>query len=378
LAHDLTSTDFSRILLIKPTALGDVVHTIPVLAKLRRRYPAARIDWLITPQNAELVSAHPALSGIVEFRRRVAGRSAWRGAREYLRLLATLRQNRYDLVIDLQGLLRSAIFTAAAGAPVRIGFDRPVPHAAKAAEGAPRLRHGWSGARELSWLAYNHRLPIETLQVHAIDRYLWLGKLLGFDDSPPDLTLHLPPEKEVVTRELRAATPLAGRPFAVIAPGTMWETKHWRLEGFAEIAGRLQDRGLAVAITGTAGEATLCRQIAEAAPGSVDLSGKTSPAVLAALLREARLCVTNDSGAMHLAVSAGTLVVAIFGPTDPVAVGPYGQAENVVRAGLPCSPCNIRRLRDCPFDLACMRQVTADQVREKVERILSRKDAVPA
>lgn len=370
LAQDLTRADFSRILLIKPTALGDVVHTVPVLVKLRRRFPSAQIDWLITPQNGELVSAHPALSSIVEFRRRAAGRTSWQATRSYLGLLATIRQNRYDLAIDLQGLLRSAIFTIATGATVRIGFDRPIP-TANAGSVTPKPRHGWSGARELSWLAYNHRLRIETLQVHAVDRYLWLGKLLGFDDAPPELALHLPPEKEAVAREIRATTSLAGQPFAVVAPGTMWETKHWSADGFAEVTRRLLARGLAVAVSGTPAEERLCQQIVDAAPGAVNLSGKTSPAVLAALLREAQLCLTNDSGAMHLTVAVGTPVVAVFGPTDPVAVGPYGQPENVVRAGLPCSPCNIRRVRECPFDLACMRQVSPDQVWEKAERILA-------
>lgn len=370
LAHDLTRAEFSRILLIKPTALGDVVHTVPVLAKLRRRFPQAQIDWLITPENAELVRMHPALSKTVIFDRRGFQRERLQAVRKAAALLRELRRARYELVIDLHGQLRSAFFTLATRAPVRIGFDRPIRRVADPVSGRAPLRHGWAGARELSWLAYNQRIRIPTLNVHAIERYLWLGEILGFDDGPLEPALHLPVEAEARARELREQAPLQGREFAVIAPGTMWETKHWRVEGFAEIARRLGERGLAVVLAGTGKDAGLCARIATATPLALDLAGMTTPAELAALLRTARVCVTNDSGAMHLAVAMGTRVTAIFGPTDPVQVGPYGQAENVVRAGVDCSPCNLRRLSQCPYELKCMGEVSAEMVWEKVARVL--------
>jgi lipopolysaccharide heptosyltransferase I len=372
LAQDLTRAKFSRILLIKPTALGDVVHTVPVLAKLRRRFPQAQIDWLITPENAELVRAHPALSSVVLFDRRGFQRERWQALRKIGAMLASLRRARYELVIDLHGQLRSAFFTLATAAPVRIGFDRPIPRTVDPAGGRPPLRHGWAGARELSWLAYNRRIPIPTLNVHAIERYLWLGEMLGFDPGPIEPALHLPAEAKARAAELRQQGPLQGREFAVIAPGTMWETKHWRVEGFAEIARRLGERGIAVALAGTGKDAGLCAQIAAATPLALDLSGKTTPAELAALLRTAAVCVTNDSGAMHLAVAMGTPVTAVFGPTDPVQVGPYGQAENVVRAGVECSPCNLRRLAQCPYGLRCMQEVSPEMVWEKLARIVIR------
>src|SRR5438876_10231572 len=124
----LASRQFERILLIKPSAFGDVLHTLPVLVKLRARYPAARIDWLITPENAELVSYHPALSNIVLFARRDYTR--WNrvlaAGAGLLKLVNELQSAQYDLAIDLHGQLRSAFFALASGAPVRIGFDRPL------------------------------------------------------------------------------------------------------------------------------------------------------------------------------------------------------------------------------------------------------------
>src|SRR6184192_1380847 len=195
----LQSAEFSRILLIKLSGLGDVAHTLPVLAKLRARYPRARIDWLITPEHAEIVRCHPALSNVVLFARRDFSKRGrkWRALLAFFDLLKQIRRAKYDLIIDMHGQVRSAFFALISGARVRIGFDRPVKRtltvsAEHALKNVPS--HGWRGAREGSWLAYTHRIAIPTLDVHAIDRYLWVGELLGFDADPPDLTIHLPPE----------------------------------------------------------------------------------------------------------------------------------------------------------------------------------------
>ena len=358
---------------------------MPVLAKLRARYPAARIDWLVTPENAELVRCHPALTNTVIFSRRElakAGRS-WRSTRELFAFLKKLREPRYDLVIDLHGQLRSAFFSLVTGAPVRIGFDRPVPQPAHSTEySASRAlqnhpTHGWRGAREGSWLAYTHRIPIPTLEIHALERYLWLAPMLGLDASPPDQTLHLPPEAVRNADTLLAANP-ASKPLAILAPGTMWETKHWTPEGFAKVAAELSRDGFSVLLAGSPRERNLCQTIAAAAPGLFDFSGKTTPAELAALIARAAICVSNDSGAMHLAAALRVPVVSIFGPTNPLHVGPYGQPENVVRRDdLDCSPCNFRRLSQCPHGHACMRGLPADAVLERVRAILT-KTKLPA
>jgi heptosyltransferase-1 len=363
-ASGLQSVDFPRILLIKLSGLGDVVHTLPVLVKLRARYPTARIDWLITPENAEIVRCHPALSNVVLFERGDFSKRGrrWHAVLAFLDLLKQIRRAKYDLVIDLHSQARSAFLALVSGARVRIGFDRPVQNIS---------RHGWRGAREGSWIAYTHRIPIPTLDVHAIDRYLWLGPLLGFDDHPPDLTIHLSSQTaRDVQRLLEEQGVPASKALVVLVPGTIWETKHWTIEGFAAVARQFLNDGFAVALAGTKRDQARCRQIAAAAPGACDLSGKTTPAELAALIRRAEICVTNDSGAMHLAASLGTPMVGVFGPTNPVRIGPYQRPESVVRLDLPCSPCNYRRLSQCPFDHACMKQLTSAMVVERVRRIL--------
>lgn len=348
--HSIATQPFKRILLIKPSAVGDVVHTLPVLVKLRQRYPEAQIDWLITPENADLVRHHPALSNVVLFdRRRLArfGRN-WSATTGLFRLLSQIRRERYELVVDLHGQLRSAMFTLASGAPYRVGFER---------------------TREGAWVSYSHRIPLPTMEAHAVDRYLWLGQVLGFDASAPDFTIHLPEmAEENVTRLLSKHRQL-GRPLAVLVPGTVWETKHWRSEGFAEVARELLGRGYAVVLAGSPKDRPRCQQAAELASGACDLSGKTTLAEMIALIRRAALCVTNDSGSMHIAVALDKPVVSIFGPTNPLRTGPYGRPLAVVQADIECSPCYLRKLSRCPHNHLCMREVTSAMVLDRLVRL---------
>jgi lipopolysaccharide heptosyltransferase I len=341
----LRTRQFKRILLVKPSAFGDVLHTIPVLVKLRERYPSARIDWLITPENSDLVRCHPALSNAVLFARKDLewiGRS-WSATIGIFRLLHQLWSTRYDLVIDMHGQFRSAVLTLAAGAGVRIGFDRPLREkGAEKDRPAEAYRHGWTGAREGSWMAYTHRISIPTLEAHAVDRYLWLRPMLGLSDSPPDFRIHVPPEAESSAADMLGTCGLSTRPFAAIFPGTIWPTKHWHVEGFAAVARYLLRTGWPVVLCGGPADCERSRHVADACPDVVDLTGKTTIGEIVAVVRRAAVCVTNDSGPMHLAVSLDRPVVSVFGPTDAIWIGPYGRPDSVVRANLPCSPCYLR------------------------------------
>ena len=350
--QSIASQSFQRILLIKPSAVGDVVHTLPVLVKLRQRYPDAQIDWLIRPEIADLVRFHPALSNVVLFDRRGLARFGrnWSATVGLFRLLNQIRRERYELVVDLHGQLRSAMFTLASRAPYRVGFER---------------------TREGAWVSYSHRIPLPTMEAHAADRYLWLGQVLGFDAAGADFTIHLPQAADEGAARLLAEQRLLGRPLAVLVPGTVWETKHWRIEGFAEVARRLQARGYGVALAGSSKDRPRCRLVAEAAPGVGDLSGKTTLAEMIALVRRAALCVTNDSGSMHIAVALGRPVVSVFGPTNPLRTGPYGRPLAVVRAEVECSPCYLRKLSRCPHDHLCMQQVTSAMVLDRLAQLQS-------
>jgi heptosyltransferase-1 len=371
---ELRSRDFRKILLIKLSAVGDVIHTIPVLNKLRRRYPSAQLDWLVTPAIAELLRHNPAITNVIEFAREDWSRP-WTPAPfvSYTRLAAKLRANAYDLVVDMHGQFRTAVFALATGAPVRIGFDRP---RARVWDASPRTfsaearKHAWQGAREGSWLAYTDHIPVPTLDLHAVDRYLSVGPILGFEEGPPDFSFPIPPAASANIESLLRRHDIAGAPLVVMAPGTIWETKHWGTDKFAEVARHFLQKGFAVALMGSRRERAICEEVARLAPGSVDVAGETTLTELAALVRRSAISVTNDSGPMHLAVALGRPVVSVFGPTDPIWIGPYGRADAVLQAGVPCSPCLLRQLSRCRHDHVCMENVSARAVIERMEHVL--------
>jgi heptosyltransferase I len=375
LTADLKKRDFRRILLIKLSAVGDVVQTIPLLNALRRRYPSAQIDWLVTPAIADLLRHNPAISNVIEF-----AREDWSRPRtptpyvNYARLASKLRASMYDLVLDVHGQFRTAVFVLASGAPVRIGFDRPRKGVWDA---SPRhfpeeaRKHAWQGAREGSWLAYTHHIPVPTLDIHAVDRYLSVGPMLGLEAGPPDFSFPIPPAASESVDALLRDRALAGAPLLLMAPGTIWETKHWGTEKFAEVARHFLHRGFAVALMGSRRERVVCEEVARLAPGAVDIAGETTLTELAALIRRSTISVTNDSGPMHFAVALGRPVVSIFGPTDPIWIGPYGRAGAVLRAGVPCSPCLLRQLSRCRFGHVCMENVSARAVIERMEDVIN-------
>ena len=372
---DLTSREFRKILLIKLSAVGDVVHTIPVLNKLRRRYPLAQLDWLVTPAIAELLRHHPAITNIIEFERE-AWSKPWRlePFASYLRLASRLRAAAYDLVVDMHGQFRTAALTLATGAPARIGFDRP---RAGVWDASPRKfpeqarKHAWQGAREGSWLAYTNHIPVPTLDLHAVDRYLNVGPILGLDREPADFSFPIPQSAVSQVETLLAQHGANRAEIVIMAPGTIWETKQWGSEKFAQVAAHFLSKGLAVILIGSQRERVVCEEVAALSPGAIDLAGRTALSELAALIRRSAISVTNDSGPMHLAVALDRPVVSIFGPTDPVWIGPYRRANAVLHADLECSPCYLRRLKHCHHGHACMHNVSAPAVIERAERILS-------
>jgi lipopolysaccharide heptosyltransferase I len=371
---DLRDRDFRKILLIKLSAVGDVVHTIPVLNKLRRRYPAAQLDWLLTPAIAELLRHNPAISNVIEFAREDWSAPWLAPFVSYGRLALELRRTGYDLVVDMHGQLRTAIFALATGAPVRIGFDRP---RARVWDASPRKfskearKHAWQGAREGSWIAYTHHIAVPSLDVHAVDRYLSVGPLLGLAEGPPDFSFPIPPAANAQIDALLRRHGIGGSGLVTMAPGTIWETKHWGSDKFAEVARHFLRKGFAVALMGTRRERAVCEEVARLAPGAVNVAGETTLTELAALIRRSAISVTNDSGPMHLAVALDRpVVVSVFGPTDPVWIGPYGHDNAVLRSGEPCSPCFLRQLSRCHYGHACMHNVSAAAVIERAESIL--------
>ena len=385
----LADRSFKRILLVKLSSIGDVIHTIPLLNALRRRYPAARIDWLSKPTPAEFLRDLPALDQVLLYgeNQTEAPQYNWDGVTHFARLirdhrflamLSRLRAARYDLVIDMQGQLRSGFVSMVTGAPVRIGFDRPRKEVWEAeARTLPpgAMKRSWKGAREGSWLAYTHRVRLPTLAIHAIDRYLLVGDLLGFEREAPDFSIPVRAQAEERVDATLAGTRRGdGKPPIVMTPGSLWETKRWRPEGFAAVARHFIAKGYPVLIDGAANQAGNAGASPRRPRGAVVLAGLTSLAELAALIRRSAFVVTNDSAPLHLATALGRPVVAMFGPTNPVWFGPYRRPGALVRAGVACSPCNLRDLARCPHDHACMRDIKPERVIAAIEAQLAAAD----
>jgi lipopolysaccharide heptosyltransferase I len=326
-----------RILIIKPSSLGDVVHALPVLKPLRRRWPEARISWLVERAFAGLLEGLRGLDEVIPFEKERFRQAWWKpwAAAELVRFVRRLPREGFDVVIDLQGLLRSGVLARLTGAAVRIGF---------------------ANARELAWVFYTHRVPIETMEQHAVDRYLKVAAALGCEGATAEFEF---PVSEEDRRHIDGLIPREMR-FAVLMPGANWKSKRWPVERFAELAGALRRRfGLESVVAGGGDEAKDAQRVG----GAVNLAGKTTLRQLVALLERAELVIANDSGPMHIAAALGRPLVAIYGPTNPLRTGPYGRVDSVVRAEVSCAPCYRRRCwgRRCMWEVGVEAVLAAAQ-----------------
>lgn len=303
----------SRILIIKPSAIGDVVHGLPILNLLRTTYPQATIDWLVTPACAGILDGHPQLNDVIHFDRKRLG-GAWKNRevrRELVAFGKRLRDAKYDVVLDLQGLFRSGWMAWKTRAPIRIGFRK---------------------AREFAPVFYTHRVDVGSAEQHAIERYLSIVELLGCPRGPVKYVF---PHDDADKVHSHTLVP-PGIKFAVLLPGTNWVTKRWPVEHFAALVKPLEVRfGLKTVVAGGPYEASIAGQIG----ATYDVTTKTTLRQLVALLERASVVIANDSGPMHIATALGKPLVTMFGPTNPVRTGPFERMDSVVRVGLPCSPC---------------------------------------
>lgn len=333
-----------RLLLIKLSSFGDVIHALPALEALRQGHPRAEITWLVEEAFAPLLLGHPALDRVWAVPRVRPGRpGAWRELGRLLAVVRRVRQERFDAVLDLQGLLKSAFWVAMAKSPRKVGYD---------------------GTRELSYLALTERLPPYDPEAHAVWRSLALARHLGAPAGPPRFRLeHLGRAPEGARGLLDSGD------WVVLHPGARWASKLWPVAHWAGLAAALRRRGLRVALTGSGADRGLTQAIAaEAGGGILDLAGRTGLGELAWVLRQARLMVTVDTGPMHLAAALGTPAAALFGPTAPWRTGPFGPGHVVLRRDLPCSPCFRRR---CP-EPRCLRELHPEEVLGAVAKVLSR------
>jgi len=335
-ANENGAPRWRKLLIVKPTSLGDVVQSLCVPCALKRAFPDRFVGFLVSDALAELLEGHPCIDEVVPFPyRRLKSGSVFGAFRE---LRARLRPGGWDVAADLQGLARSGIAAWLSGAPLRVGY---------------------SDAREFSRLAYTHRIASDRLAEHAVERYMKIAAFLGADTAPVEFGLSA--DEEDKERFLAAA---GGEPPVVLVPGARWETKRWPAPFFAELGRELHRRtGRRIVLLGSAAEAGLCAETARAiGPAALDISGRTTLSGLKAALAAAALVVSNDSGPMHLAAALGTPTVSIFGPTSPERVAPWGQERFVVRSGLDCAGCYRRKCHTMPPP--CLASIEPERVFE--------------
>ncbi len=338
-----------NILIVKLSAIGDVIHTLPSLNALRRLYPDAHITWVVEEEAADLVVNHPQLDRVIIFRRKSwinkikAGqfRQALRDARLFL---ARLHSRRYDLVVDFHGLFKSSIIVCLSRGKRKLGYD------------------SW---QELTRLFLNDRIP-EDMNKHAVDRYLDFPRHLGGEIGKPEFILPIAPAAIAKSRAILDLYHLEAKRYIAVNPVALWDTKLWDDQKFAELADAIAQRmNIPVVFTGRDKE-SLDKITSKMATKGINIGGQTTLPELACIYQDALAVITTDSGPMHLAAAVGTPVIALFGPTDPARTGPYGANHIIVSAGLSCSPCFLKK---CPTR-KCMEDIMPEQVLEAVEKLV--------
>jgi len=343
-----------NILIIKPSSFGDIIQALPVAARLRESLPGANICWLINSQYSRLLEENPCVDRLILFPRHLwkpAGTLA-RATASFISLCRGLYGGGFDAVLDLQGLLRSAAFTAATVSPTRAGF---------------------ANAREGASLLYNVKVRVPDPEMHAVEKYLLVPAALGCAGRGISFPLGTGKAQREWAARLLAGLPHRGRaPRVGLSVTARWKSKRWPLGYFAALGDRAASSGAAViAIGAFAGEGGGAARLMESQALAVD--GVADPLKMAALLEGLDVLVTNDSGPMHLAAAVGTPVVALFGPTNPRRTGPWGPAHRVVCAPVPCRPCYRR---ECEREVPCMASIGVEQVWAEVETVLRETDKV--
>lgn len=323
-------------LIVRLGALGDVVHAIPVVAALRAAHPDARIGWLVHPRFAPLLELVEGVDAVHPLDRRTGAR-----------VLRAVRATRYDVCLDLQGLLKSAAIARLSGARRILGFARPLLR-----EPAAVLAYTESGGEGGG---------------HVIDKNLSLLGLLGIAERRRRFPLRIP-DTPVVACTRRILGIGGADPFAIVNPGAAWPNKRWPAERFGDLARRVRDSaGLRSAVVWGPDEASLAASVVRASDGAAHMAPQSTMVELLALARAAAVVVSGDTGPLHLAAAAGTPVVGLYGPTPAGRNGPWDPADVAVSSHDACA-CAFKRR--CTAPAWCLARVTVDVVAEAVARRL--------
>ena len=333
---------YDRILVLKLRYIGDVLLSTPVLTRLRESFPKAHLTVLVNAGTEGVLRGHPAIDEVL-----LVERGNWAGD---VRLVRELRRRRFDLAVDLTDGDRSAILARLSGAPVRVGYNS---------------EKRWRGR------LYTETVQADRFVMHAVPYHLQATEALGLLGPPPAPTLALAPEaKEAAARLLKHAGIDTVHPLVCVHPGARWWFKSWPPERFAALADRIQrETSAQVVFLGGRGERDIVDRIAMVMRSPHRrLVGHTNLQELAAVLEKAALMVSNDNGAMHMAAALHVPVIGLFGPSDPVVWGPWGEGHRTFYKNVDCRACFHP---DCfRGEENCMRQISVDEVWDAVKERL--------
>ncbi|MBI4826810.1 MAG: lipopolysaccharide heptosyltransferase II [Nitrospirae bacterium] len=333
-----------KILIIKPSSLGDIIHALPFLKAVKDTYPESQVDWVVSKNLKGLLEGNPLINELIVFDKdsMKALKNLPKTIIEIRKFKRILNTKYYEIIADLQGLLRSGLITHFTPGALKIGF---------------------ADGREGSSLFYGKKVSAQNA-VHAVDKNLLIAKAIGASVKKIDFPLYVNSSaRDKITELLKDSSE-----YVLIAPSARWMSKRWPPEYFASLISKIN---MPVVITGSLSDMAIVQEIKDESPGKIiDLCGKTDLKELIALIDGARAVVSNDSGPMHIAAALNKPVIAFFGPTDYEKTGPYGWQNNkdlnVLRASAKCSPCFKRRCKD----LVCMKGITVETAYNALRRYL--------
>lgn len=332
--------DKKKILIIKPSSLGDIVHSLPVLAALKKLYPVSRISWVVFPQFAPILENNPCLDEIITWNKKS-------GPKQLSIFIKELRNRKFDLVIDLQGLARTALLASFTGAVEKIA--------------AP-------GMKELSWLLVREAGAFSG-KMHAVERNLKVIEKLGGDTGEKLFPITITRQEDEFAVNYLKKNGAVGKLIG-IAPGAgIWQ-KRWPEENFSALIDKLAERfNSTIILFGTEKDMPVAEKIVAAAKNRdriINAAGKTSIKQLCALTKKCFLYIGNDTGPLHIAAALGVTPVGFYGPSNPEQLRPYHSNAVVFRKGVKCSPCGTKPR--CGNNI-CMKEITVEEVYEKIKNI---------
>ncbi len=333
--------EYNNILIIKMSSLGDVLHTLPFVAELRERFPLARLTWLVHPQFSGFVPDPPMVDEVIYFDKvkfnKMSLGEKWSCFKE---MRSLLHSRNYDLVIDMQGLFKSAVLAAISGCNNRIGY-------CEMREGSGIISRAVIGAHARD---------------HVIERYLDVARYLGC--TVKDIRFPMP-DLQKEWNAVQEKTEAVKGSYVVLVPGARWETKKWSVEYFSELAAMILRDGKQVVLAGGPEDSPLGSQITRLSPGVTDLTGKTSLRELGALIQHCAAYISGDTGPLFVAAAMKRPLIALYGPTRPDRTGPYGSSDAVIMtAPVSCAGC----LKKHCSKWICMKAITPEMVFDEYKK----------